>query len=50
MNVIKWSLFDGHSYTKKESKAARDFFAEYVIDMCNKENKKVWKKMAKLRK
>ena len=50
LNVIKWPLFDGHTYSKKESKAARDFFAEYVIDMRDKENKEIWEKMAKLRK
>ena len=50
LNVIKWPLFDGHTYSKKESKAARDFFAEYVIDMRDKENKEIWKKMVKLRK
>ncbi len=32
------------------TKAARDFFAEYVIDMRGKEDKKIWKEMAKLRK
>lgn len=50
LNVIKWPLFKEHTYSKKESKAARDFFAEYVIDMRGKEDKKIWKKMAKLRK
>lgn len=50
LNVIKWPLFKGHTYSKKESKAARDFFAEYVIDMRGKEDKKIWKKMARLRK
>ena len=50
LNVIKWPLFRGHTYSKKESKAARDFFAEYVIDMRGKEDKKIWKKMAGLRK
>ncbi|MGYP000016757055 len=50
MNVIKWPLFKGHTYSKKESKAAKDFFAEYVIDMRGKEDKKIWKKMARLRK
>lgn len=50
LNVKKWPLFNGHTYSKKESKAARDFFAEYVIDMRDKEDKNIWKKMAKLRK
>ena len=39
LNVIKWPLFRGHTYSKKESKAARDSFAEYVIDMRSKEDK-----------
>lgn len=49
-NLVKWPLFKDHTYSKKESKAARDFFAEYVIDRRKKEDKKIWGKMAKLRK
>lgn len=49
LEIVPWPLFNDHTYTKTESKAARDFFVDYIVDMCNKEDKKEWKKMKKLR-
>ena len=49
LGIVTWPLFGKHKYTKNESKAACDFFADYVISCRKKENKKEWKKVAKLR-
>lgn len=47
--IITWPLFCEHKYTKLESKAARDFFVDYIISCRKNEDEKTWKKFAKLR-